>query len=91
MQSLDEIEAILPAMEMGGPAFSPEAFWRNRKTTRFLAVSYPNEQCTVADEKKKISNDVVIDSGSSSTVAHVLSYSDGDHDMMEIASRSVAN
>ena len=82
VRSIDEIGAILQAMEMGGRFLNLKPFGEPQLGPRGL---YPNMNNATARTK---SNDVVIDARQFlNRLLTVLSYSDGDHDMMEIASR----
>jgi len=81
-RSIDEIEAILQAMEMGSRFLNLKPFGEPQLGPRGL---YPNMNNAATRTK---SNDVVVDARQFlNRLLTVLNYSDGDHDMMEIASR----
>jgi aminopeptidase-like protein len=82
IRSVDEIEEILQAMEMGSHYLNLKPFGEPQLGPRGL---YPNLNNATARMK---SDDVVVDSRQFlNRLLMVLNYSDGEHDMMEIAAR----
>lgn len=82
IRSIDEIEVILQSMELGSRYLNLKPFGEPQLGPRGL---YPNMNNPTTRTK---STDVMIDARQFlNRLLTVLNYSDGDHDMMEIASR----